>query len=36
MSYAEIHFHLLPGIDDGPSSMDESMALAGGPDSLAA
>jgi len=28
MSYAEIHFHLLPGIDDGPSSMDESVALA--------
>lgn len=28
MSYAEIHFHLLPGIDDGPASMDESVALA--------
>lgn len=28
MTYAELHFHLLPGIDDGPSSMEESMALA--------
>src|SRR3954449_5949640 len=28
MSYADIHFHILPGIDDGPSSMDESIALA--------
>lgn len=28
MSYAELHFHLLPGIDDGPSSMDESIELA--------
>jgi protein-tyrosine phosphatase len=28
MSYAEIHFHLLPGIDDGPSSIEESVALA--------
>jgi protein-tyrosine phosphatase len=28
MSYADIHFHLLPGVDDGPSSMDESVALA--------
>jgi protein-tyrosine phosphatase len=28
MTYAEIHFHLLPGIDDGPSSMEDSMALA--------
>jgi len=26
--YADIHFHLLPGVDDGPSSMDESVALA--------
>ena len=28
MNYAEIHFHLLPGIDDGPSSMEETVALA--------
>ena len=28
MSHVEIHFHLLPGIDDGPSSMEESIALA--------
>jgi len=28
MSYAELHFHLLPGIDDGPSSMEESISLA--------
>jgi protein-tyrosine phosphatase len=28
MSNAEIHFHLLPDIDDGPSSMEESVALA--------
>jgi protein-tyrosine phosphatase len=28
MSYAELHFHLLPGIDDGPSSIEESIALA--------
>lgn len=28
MSHAEIHFHLLPGIDDGPSSIEESVALA--------
>jgi protein-tyrosine phosphatase len=28
MNYAEIHFHLLPGIDDGPSSIEESVALA--------
>ncbi len=28
MTYTEIHFHLLPGIDDGPSSMEESIALA--------
>ena len=28
MRYAEIHFHLLPGIDDGPSTMEESVALA--------
>lgn len=28
MSYSELHFHLLPGIDDGPSSMEESIELA--------
>ncbi len=28
MNLAEIHFHLLPGIDDGPSTMEESVALA--------
>src|SRR3712207_2473476 len=28
MSYVDIHFHILPGVDDGPSSMDESLALA--------
>lgn len=28
MSYAELHFHLLPGIDDGPSSTEESIELA--------
>jgi protein-tyrosine phosphatase len=28
MSHAEIHFHLLPGIDDGPSSLEETVALA--------
>ena len=28
MSYAEIHFHLLPGIDDGPSSIEDTVALA--------
>jgi protein-tyrosine phosphatase len=28
MSHAEIHFHLLPGIDDGPSSIEETVALA--------
>src|SRR4051812_41512941 len=27
MTYADIHFHILPGVDDGPSSMDESVAL---------
>jgi protein-tyrosine phosphatase len=26
--HADIHFHILPGVDDGPSSMDESVALA--------
>jgi protein-tyrosine phosphatase len=25
---AEIHFHLLPGVDDGPATRDESMELA--------
>jgi protein-tyrosine phosphatase len=25
---AEIHFHLLPGIDDGPATMEESLELA--------
>jgi protein-tyrosine phosphatase len=24
----DIHFHLLPGVDDGPATMDESLALA--------
>jgi protein-tyrosine phosphatase len=28
MNFAELHFHLLPGIDDGPSSMTDSVALA--------
>jgi protein-tyrosine phosphatase len=28
MGFAEIHFHLLPGVDDGPSSLDESVELA--------
>src|SRR4051812_10012330 len=28
MGYADIHFHILPGVDDGPSAMDESVALA--------
>jgi protein-tyrosine phosphatase len=28
VSYVEIHFHLLPGIDDGPDSIEESLALA--------
>jgi protein-tyrosine phosphatase len=28
MSYSEIHFHLLPGVDDGPKSMRESLHLA--------
>lgn len=28
MSYTEIHFHVLPGLDDGPSSLAESIALA--------
>ena len=25
---AEIHFHLLPGVDDGPATTDEAVALA--------
>ena len=28
MSYSEIHFHLLPGVDDGPKSMRQSLDLA--------
>jgi len=28
MSYTELHFHLLPGIDDGPSSIEQSVELA--------
>jgi protein-tyrosine phosphatase len=28
MSHTELHFHLLPGIDDGPSSIEESIELA--------
>jgi protein-tyrosine phosphatase len=28
MSQAEIHFHLLPGLDDGASTIEESVALA--------
>jgi protein-tyrosine phosphatase len=28
MSYAELHFHLLPGIDDGPATLEESVELA--------
>lgn len=28
MNYTEIHFHVLPGLDDGPASMTESVALA--------
>jgi protein-tyrosine phosphatase len=28
MSYTEVHFHLLPGVDDGPSSIEESLELA--------
>lgn len=29
MRRAELHFHLLPGIDDGPADLDESVELAG-------
>jgi protein-tyrosine phosphatase len=28
LSFTEIHFHLLPGVDDGPRSVDESLELA--------
>jgi protein-tyrosine phosphatase len=28
MTRAELHFHLLPGIDDGPVTMEEAIALA--------
>jgi protein-tyrosine phosphatase len=28
MSYTEIHFHLLPGLDDGPATLEESLELA--------
>ncbi|HTX09921.1 MAG TPA: CpsB/CapC family capsule biosynthesis tyrosine phosphatase [Solirubrobacteraceae bacterium] len=28
MNFTEIHFHLLPGIDDGPQTIEESVALA--------
>jgi protein-tyrosine phosphatase len=28
VSYVELHFHLLPGIDDGPATIDESLVLA--------
>lgn len=28
MDYVEIHFHLLPGVDDGPGSVEESLSLA--------
>ncbi len=28
MGYAELHFHLLPGVDDGPASLEESIELA--------
>jgi protein-tyrosine phosphatase len=28
MSAADLHFHLLPGVDDGPSEMEESVELA--------
>jgi protein-tyrosine phosphatase len=28
MSFTELHFHILPGIDDGPGTMEESVALA--------
>ncbi len=28
MGAADLHFHLLPGVDDGPGGLDESVALA--------
>ena len=28
MTYSEIHFHLIPGVDDGPSTIEESLELA--------
>ena len=28
LGYLELHFHLLPGVDDGPASIDDSIALA--------
>jgi protein-tyrosine phosphatase len=28
MSYTDIHFHLLPGVDDGPETIEESIELA--------
>jgi protein-tyrosine phosphatase len=28
MEYADVHFHLLPGVDDGPEDMAESVRLA--------
>jgi len=28
MSFSEIHFHLLPGVDDGPCSIEETVELA--------
>ncbi|HEY1510226.1 MAG TPA: CpsB/CapC family capsule biosynthesis tyrosine phosphatase [Solirubrobacteraceae bacterium] len=28
MSYSEIHFHILDGVDDGPGTLDESVELA--------
>lgn len=28
MRYADLHFHLLPGVDDGPTDMGESIELA--------
>jgi protein-tyrosine phosphatase len=28
MGAADLHFHLLPGVDDGPAAMDDSIALA--------
>ena len=28
MNYADVHFHILPGVDDGPEDMTESVELA--------